>query len=281
MWFLKYVRSWHLQEPRSSPQKGWACMSCKALRLQYQSLKLKAGWAQEKRLKRASLHLRCCTAWDLYLRCWIDFTLTDTAITTPYTNLPGPKGPESLRSVWELEGAATPNLKARKSLPVFWPLFRLYPRAFFPVVQRFFCRFPTEQVLYYRNLGLYYGQASTTLPLYAKPRAKVKGGCLSCERESSSALQPQGPKNIWNNLQIISKANGRSHRGCGAQTAADSLETSTNPSQSHNERWIWHLRIVAWLPLQNLAQKKKTFFCANFGRWKTFKISWNVPVKYF
>ena len=28
---------------------------------------------------------------------------------------------------------------------------------------------------------MYYGLASTTPPLYAKPRAKVKGGCLSCE----------------------------------------------------------------------------------------------------
>ena len=74
----------------------------------------------------------------------------------------------------------TPNLKAGKAVPVFWPPFPLYARDFFPVVRRFFCRLPTEQVLYYRNLGLYYGLASMTLPLYAKPRAKVKGGCLSC-----------------------------------------------------------------------------------------------------
>ena len=39
----------------------------------------------------------------------------------------------------------------------------------------------------------------------------------------------------------------------------------------------WNL---AWLPLQSLAVKK-TFFCAKFGRWKTFKISWKVPVKFF
>ena len=71
--------------------------------------------------------------------------------------------------------------KAGKSLPVFWPLFPLYTTDFFPVVWHFFCKFLTEQVLYYRILGLYYGLASTTLPLYAKPRAKVKGGCLSCE----------------------------------------------------------------------------------------------------
>ena len=41
--------------------------------------------------------------------------------------------------------------------------------------------FPQSKSCTYRNLGLYYGLASTTLPLYAKPRAKVNGGCLSCE----------------------------------------------------------------------------------------------------
>ena len=38
----------------------------------------------------------------------------------------------------------------------------------------------------------------------------------------------------------------------------------------------------AWLPLQSLAVKRNSFFfCANFGRWKTFKICWKVPAKYF
>ena len=60
----------------------------------------------------------------------------------------------------------TLNLKAGKAVSVFWPRFPLYARAVFPVVRLFFCRFPTEQVLYYRNLGLYYGLVSTTLPLY-------------------------------------------------------------------------------------------------------------------
>ena len=41
-----------------------------------------------------------------------------------------------------------------------------------------------------------------------------------------------------------------------------------------------HLQALAWLPLQSLAVKKN-FFCANFRRWKTFKICWKVPVKYF
>ena len=38
-----------------------------------------------------------------------------------------------------LEGREPPfNLKARKAVSVFWPPFRLYARAFFPVVRRFF-----------------------------------------------------------------------------------------------------------------------------------------------
>ena len=82
-----------------------------------------------------------------------------------------------------INSRTTPNPKARKSLPVFWPLFPLYARVFFPVVRHFFCRLSTEQVLYYRIWCLYYRLASTTPPLYAKPRAKVKGGCLSCDNE--------------------------------------------------------------------------------------------------
>ena len=39
-------------------------------------------------------------------------------------------------------------------------------------------------------------------------------------------------------------------------------------------------RILAWPPLQSLAVEKKKnfffFFCANFGRWKTFKIWWKM-----
>ena len=97
----------------------------------------------------------------------------------------------------------TLNPKARKALPASWPLFPLYARAFFPVVRRFLCRFPTEQVLYYRNLGLYYGLASTTLPLYAKPRPKVKGGCVSCDcppvlNSTETQKPPRLPRNRWN-----------------------------------------------------------------------------------
>ena len=36
-------------------------------------------------------------------------------------------------------------------------------------------------------------------------------------------------------------------------------------------------QLLPWLPLQSLAVKK-TFFCANFGRWKTFR---TVPVRNF
>ena len=75
----------------------------------------------------------------------------------------------------------TPNLKARQSIPVFWATFAPVRRGLFPVVRDFLCIIPTEQVLYYRNLGLYYGLASGTLPLYSGPCLGVKGGCVSCE----------------------------------------------------------------------------------------------------
>ena len=32
-------------------------------------------------------------------------------------------------------------------------------------------------------------------------------------------------------------------------------------------------------PAEPRGEEKKLFLCANFGRWKTFKISWKVPVK--
>ena len=34
-------------------------------------------------------------------------------------------------------------------------------------------------------------------------------------------------------------------------------------------------------PAEPRGEKRTLFFCANFGRWKTFKISWKVPVNYF
>ena len=45
------------------------------------------------------------------------------------------------------------------TISVFWPPFPAYARAFFPVVRHFFWRILTEQALYYKNLGLYYGLA--------------------------------------------------------------------------------------------------------------------------
>ena len=78
-------------------------------------------------------------------------------------------------------GRTTPNLKARKSIPGLWATFSPVRRGLFPVVRDFLCIIPTEQVLYYRNLGLYYGLASGTLPLYSGPCLGVKGGCVSCD----------------------------------------------------------------------------------------------------
>ena len=79
---------------------------------------------------------------------------------------------------WARRNAANRHLEMPD---VFWPPFPLYARAFFPVVRHFFWRIPTEQALYYKNLGLYYGLASGTLPLQSKPRLGVKGGCASCD----------------------------------------------------------------------------------------------------
>ena len=81
----------------------------------------------------------------------------------------------------------TLNPKARKPVPVFWATFSPVRRGLFPVVRDFLCIIPTEQVLYYRNLGLYYGLASGTLPLYSGPCLGVKGGCVSCEVWYASA----------------------------------------------------------------------------------------------
>ena len=75
----------------------------------------------------------------------------------------------------------TPNPKASNSVPVFGATFSPVRRGLFPVVRDFLCIIPTEQALYYRNLGLYYGLASGTLPLYSGPCLGVKGGCVSCE----------------------------------------------------------------------------------------------------
>ena len=58
-------------------------------------------------------------------------------------------------------------------------------RGLLPVVRDFLCIIPTEQVLYYRNLGLYYGLASGTLPLYSDPCLGVRGGCVACEFSDS------------------------------------------------------------------------------------------------
>ena len=76
----------------------------------------------------------------------------------------------------------TLNPKARKSVPVFWPRFFPCTPGLFPVAQDFLCIIPTEQVLYYRNLGLYYGLASGTLPLYSDPCFLVRDGCVACDR---------------------------------------------------------------------------------------------------
>ena len=80
-----------------------------------------------------------------------------------------------------LQGKEPPLILRRESQYLYFgPLFPCTPGPF-PVVRDFLCIIPTEQVLYYRNLGLYYGLASGILPLYSRPCLEVKGGCVSCE----------------------------------------------------------------------------------------------------
>ena len=74
----------------------------------------------------------------------------------------------------------TPCHKTRNATctPAFFPVCARV----FRILQRFSLELHTERILYYRNLGLYYGLASTPLPLYSKPRVGVADGCPSCEK---------------------------------------------------------------------------------------------------
>ena len=96
------------------------------------------GWAR----KISVFEVRRFTEWPKPL-LWIAF-LVGEFLTKAFIH-------------WIGRSRTTPNLKARKAVSVFWPPFPLYARAFFPVVRHFFWRIPTEQALYYKNLGLYYG----------------------------------------------------------------------------------------------------------------------------
>ena len=91
--------------------------------------------------------------------------------------------------IFERDQKFRSRLKISIEIKFFWSLgplgilaaFSPVRRGLFPVVRDFLCIIPTEQVLYYRNLGLYYGLASGTLPLYSGPCLGVKGGCVSCD----------------------------------------------------------------------------------------------------
>ena len=93
----------------------------------------------------------------------------------------------------KLEGGEPPLTERQEKhcLYRFWPPFPLYTRAFFPVVRHFFWRIPTEQPLYYKNLGLYYGLASGTQPLKSKPCLGVKGGCASATKMARRKTDPK------------------------------------------------------------------------------------------
>ena len=80
-----------------------------------------------------------------------------------------------------LEGREPPLTLRRENQYLYFGRFFPCMPGLFPVVRDFLCIIPTEQVLHYRNLGLYYGLASGTLPLYSGPCLGVKGGCVSCD----------------------------------------------------------------------------------------------------
>ena len=52
-------------------------------------------------------------------------------------------------------------------------------------------------------------------------------------------------------------------------------EVALQHSESCTTETALHHSLLAWPPLQSLAVKKN-FFCASFGRWKTFKIWWKM-----
>ena len=90
------------------------------------------------------------------------------------------KAPKSPAKV-SLEGREPPLTLRRENQYLYFGCFFPVRRGLFPVVRDFLCIIPTEQVLYYRNLGLYYGLASGTLPLYSDPCLGVRGGCVACD----------------------------------------------------------------------------------------------------
>ena len=64
---------------------------------------------------------------------------------------------------------------------------------------------PTEQVLYYRNLGLYYGLASGTLPLYSDPCLGVRGGCVACDFWLQKCHFGKGPRKEFYYLWYLNR----------------------------------------------------------------------------
>ena len=92
------------------------------------------------------------------------------------------------------------------------------------------------------------------------------------------ASAPQTGPEHWRRARIVEK---RRELSIFVDTFRQSLIFLHCARSCRNLSWHLVQLLLAWLPLQSLAVKKKTFFGANFRRWKTFKICWKVPVKYF
>ena len=151
----------------------------------------------------------------------------------------------------------------------------------------------------FRNLG--------TTPILKKMLSEWKRHSWSNSRNSGVFLEQLSEWHSWPNLceTPILRATLGAALGIGLDTkisaqilgafffqnwcgscAADNVKTATlgckfGQQLSHHVMPKVPSVSVAPPPPCRASRWKKTFFCANFGRWKTFKICWKVPVKYF
>ena len=134
-------------------------------------------------------------------------------------------------------------------LPAFSPARQgFFPCGMVLVFLFFFCRLPAEQVLYYRHLGLYYRLVSTTLDLYAKPCAKVKGGCLSCEggaQERTHELSARGGGVSKQEEGRLGLERKKKHPTLGQQLEVPDVKSQHNPGMMWGQAGYCICRTIA------------------------------------
>ena len=119
-----------------------------------------------------------------------------------------------------LEGTEPPLTLRRENQCLYFGHFFPCTPGLFPAVRDFLCIIPTEQVLNYRNLGLYYGLPSGTLPLYSGPCLGVKGcnlrghlqGCQLPDIENSRKTAEKGAEWVTVKQPKNSRENSRNTR---------------------------------------------------------------------